>query len=129
MEDAAPIKRTLFNYFMDVAKRCGRKFSMAKKCRWVIGCSMPSARRWCTPLRNVLNEPHRVAYTPAWQSVLISSASTARSGSFGSSTARLRRAPMCACNPMALKFDTVGIAAPGVELRIADGEVMVRGGC
>jgi long-chain acyl-CoA synthetase len=47
MEDAAPIKRRLFNYFMASPGVAVPKSSMAKKSRWAIGSSMPSARRWC----------------------------------------------------------------------------------
>ena len=132
MEDAGAIKRKAFHYFMGVAKRCGADI--------LDGKSVPLADRllyWLGnllvygPLRNVLGMSRiRVAYTAG--------------AAIGPDLFRFYRsmginlkqfygqtetcAYVCLQPDRAIKFDTVGPPAPGVEIRIADnGEVLVKG--
>jgi long-chain acyl-CoA synthetase len=132
MEDAAPIKRRLFNYFMEVAKRCGaeildgKRVSMGDRMLYTIGQALVYA-----PLRNVLGMSRiRVAYTAGaaigpdlfrfYRSIGINLKQL-----YGSTETC---AYVCLQPDGGVRLDTVGIAAPGVELRISDdGEVMVRG--
>jgi long-chain acyl-CoA synthetase len=131
MEDASAIKRRAFHYFMQVARRCGAEILDAKP----VGL----ADRLCYalgdiaiygPLRNVLGMSRvRVAYTAGaaigpdlfrfYRSIGINLKQL-----YGSTETC---AYVCLQPDGQIKFDTVGIPAPGVEVKIADnGEVMVK---
>jgi long-chain acyl-CoA synthetase len=132
MEDASAIKRGLFRYFTAVARRCGaaildgRKVAPGDRIRYLIGNLLVYA-----PLRNVLGMSRiRVAYTAGaaigpdlfrfYRSIGINLKQL-----YGSTETC---AYVCLQPDGGVKFDTVGQAAPGVEIRIADdGEVLVRG--
>src|SRR5689334_10339146 len=133
MEDAARPKRALFQYFLAVARRCGadildRKPGVALTDRllYALGNVLIYA-----PLRNVLGMSRiRVAYTAGaaigpdlfrfYRSIGINLKQL-----YGSTETC---AYVCLQPDGGVKFDTVGQAAPGVEIRIADnGEVLVRG--
>jgi long-chain acyl-CoA synthetase len=132
MEDASAIKRWVFRYFTDLARRCGpaildgRPVSPADRVRYALGNLLVYA-----PLRNVLGFSRiRVAYTAGaaigpdlfrfYRSIGVNLKQ------FYGSTETC--AYVCLQADNGVKFDTVGHAAPGVELKIADnGEVLVRG--
>ena len=132
MEDASAIKRWLFRRFTDVAKRCGadildgRSVSIADRILYAIGNVLVYG-----PLRNVLGMSRiRVAYTAGaaigpdlfrfYRSIGVNLKQL-----YGSTETC---AYVCLQPDGEVKFDTVGKAAPNVELRIADnGEVLVRG--
>ena len=133
MEDASAIKRWMFHYFMEVAKRCGAEILDAKsgvsasdKLLYFIGNLLVYG-----PLRNVLGMSRiRVAYTAGaaigpdlfrfYRSVGINLKQL-----YGATETC---AAVCLQPDGQIKFDTVGPPAPGVEVRIADsGEVLVRG--
>ncbi|MDQ6916554.1 MAG: AMP-binding protein [Pseudomonadota bacterium] len=132
MEDASAIKRGLFRYFTDVAKRCGAALIDGKhvagsdRLLYAIGNLLVYA-----PLRNVLGMSRiRVAYTAGaaigpdlfrfYRSIGINLKQL-----YGSTETC---AYVCLQPDRGVKFDTVGQPAPGVEIRIADGgEVLVRG--
>ncbi|MBK8185317.1 MAG: AMP-binding protein [Candidatus Competibacteraceae bacterium] len=132
MEDAGAFKRTLFHYFLDVAKRCGADLLDGKP----VGLSdrvLYGLGNWLIygPLRNVLGMSRiRVAYTAG--------------AAIGPDLFRFYRsiginlkqfygqtetcAYVCLQPDRAIKFDSVGLPAPGVEIKIADnGEVLVKG--
>ena len=132
MEDAGAIKRKLFHYFMDVAKRCGAEIldgkpvSLGDRLNYALGNLIVYG-----PLRNVLGLSRvRVAYTAG--------------AAIGPELFRFYRsmginlkqfygqtetcAYVCMQPDGAIKFDSVGQPAPGVEIKIADnGEVLVKG--
>ncbi|MEP7208985.1 MAG: AMP-binding protein [Casimicrobiaceae bacterium] len=132
MEDASAIKRRLYAFFMDVARRCGAEL--------LAGKSVPLGDRLLYgigsvlvygPLRNVLGMSRiRVAYTAGaaigpelfrfYRSIGINLKQlygTTETCAYG-----------CLQPDTAVKLDTVGLPAPGVELKLADtGEVLVRG--
>jgi long-chain acyl-CoA synthetase len=133
MEDASAPKRWLFRHFMAVAKRCGAEIMDGKP-------GIPLADRLLYrlggvliygPLRNVLGMSRiRVAYTAGaaigpdlfrfYRSIGINLKQL-----YGSTETC---AYVCLQPDGGVRLDTVGIAAPGVEIRISDnGEVMVRG--
>lgn len=132
MEDAGALKRWLFAYFTAVARRCGaeildgRPVTLADRVLYSIGNILVYG-----PLRNVLGMSRiRVAYTAGaaigpdlfrfYRSIGVNLKQL-----YGSTETC---AYVCLQPDGAVKFDTVGLAAPGVELRIADnGEVLVRG--
>jgi long-chain acyl-CoA synthetase len=132
MEDASPIKRAMFRHFNAVARRCGaeilnhRKVSLLDRVQYALGDLLVYG-----PLRNVLGMSRiRVAYTAGaaigpdlfrfYRSIGVNLKQL-----YGSTETC---AYVCLQPDGAVKFDTVGLAAPGVELRIADnGEVLVRG--
>ncbi len=132
MEDASAIKRGLFHYFTGVARRCGaamldrKPVSLGDRLRYALGNLLVYA-----PLRNVLGMSRiRVAYTAGaaigpdlfrfYRSIGINLKQL-----YGSTETC---AYVCLQPDGGVKFDTVGQAAPGVEIRIADGgEVLVRG--
>jgi long-chain acyl-CoA synthetase len=132
MEDAGVIKRGLFRYFTSVARRCGAAMldgePMAARDRllYALGNLLVYA-----PLRNVLGMSRiRVAYTAGaaigpdlfrfYRSIGVNLKQL-----YGSTETC---AYVCLQPDRGVKFDTVGQAAPGVEIKIADsGEVLVRG--
>ena len=132
MEDAGRIKRWMFRHFIDVARRCGAEILDGKpvapgdRLQYALGDLLVYG-----PLRNVLGMSRiRVAYTAGaaigpdlfrfYRSIGINLKQ------FYGSTETC--AYVCLQPDRAVKLDSVGIPAPGVELRIADsGEVLVRG--
>ena len=132
MEDAAAIKRWLFHAFMAVAKRCGaevmdgKPVSLVDRLVYAAGNLLVYA-----PLRNVLGLSRiRVAYTAGaaigpdlfrfYRSIGINLKQL-----YGSTETC---AYVCLQPDGGVRLDTVGVAAPGVEIRISgNGEVMVRG--
>jgi len=132
MEDAGWIKRKLFHWAMDVARRCGadkldgRPVGALDRLRYALGECLVYG-----PLRNVLGMSRiRVAYTAGeaigpdlfrfYRSIGINLKQ------FYGQTETC--AYVCLQPDGRVKFDSVGPAAPGMEIRIADnGEVLVRG--
>jgi long-chain acyl-CoA synthetase len=132
MEDAGAIKRWLFGHFTDVARRCGTrildggKVPPSDRLQYALGNLLVYG-----PLRNVLGMSRiRVAYTAGaaigpdlfrfYRSIGINLKQL-----YGSTETC---AYVCLQPDRGVQFDTVGEAAPGVELAIADdGEVLVRG--
>ncbi|MWL86063.1 MULTISPECIES: long-chain fatty acid--CoA ligase [unclassified Cupriavidus] len=132
MEDAGWIKRRLFGWAMNVARRCGadildkRPVPMMDRLRYAMGEVLVYG-----PLRNVLGMSRiRVGYTAGeaigpdlfrfYRSIGINLKQ------FYGQTETC--AYVCLQPDGNVKFDSVGPAAPGMEIRIADnGEVLVRG--
>ena len=132
MEDASAPKRKMFHYFTAVARRCGAEILDGKpvaasdRLRYFIGNMLVYA-----PLRNVLGMSRiRVAYTAGaaigpdlfrfYRSIGVNLKQL-----YGSTETC---AYVCLQPDGGVKFDTVGQAAPGVEIKIGgDGEVLVRG--
>jgi long-chain acyl-CoA synthetase len=132
MEDASAPKRWLFRYFTAVARRCGAQIldgtsvGMLDRMLYAIGNLLVYG-----PLRNVLGMSRiRVAYTAGaaigpdlfrfYRSIGINLKQL-----YGSTETC---AYVCLQPDGGVRFDTVGQAAPGVEIKIADnGEVLVRG--
>lgn len=132
MEDAGWIKRKLFDWAMAVARRCGaeildgRPVPLLDRARYALGELLIYG-----PLRNVLGMSRiRVAYTAGeaigpdlfrfYRSIGINLKQ------FYGQTETC--AYVCLQPDGQVKFDSVGPAAPGMEIRIADnGEVLVRG--
>jgi long-chain acyl-CoA synthetase len=132
MEDASAPKRWLFRYFTAVARRCGaeildgRAVGVLDRALYAMGNLVVYG-----PLRNVLGMSRiRVAYTAGaaigpdlfrfYRSIGINLKQL-----YGSTETC---AYVCLQPDGGVKFDTVGQAAPGVEIKIADnGEVLVRG--
>lgn len=133
MEDAGAIKRRMFQYFMEVARRCGAEILDGKpgvtaidRLRYRLGDLLIYG-----PLRNVLGMSRiRVAYTAGaaigpdlfrfYRSIGVNLKQL-----YGSTETC---AAVCLQPDGEIKFDSVGKPAPGVEVKIADnGEVLVRG--
>ena len=132
MEDASAVKRGLFRYFTDVARRCGadildgRSVSWADRLQYWLGNLLVYG-----PLRNVLGMSRiRVAYTAGaaigpdlfrfYRSIGVNLKQL-----YGSTETC---AYVCLQPNGDVKFDTVGLPAPGAEVKIAEnGEVLVRG--
>ena len=132
MEDAGGIKRALFHYFTGVARRCGAEIMDGKPCSpldralHAIGNVLVYG-----PLRNVLGMSRiRVAYTAGaaigpdlfrfYRSIGVNLKQL-----YGSTETC---AYVCLQPDRGVQFDTVGVPAPEVEVKIADsGEVLVRG--
>src|SRR5437764_8058006 len=132
IDDASALKRWLFGYFTAVARRCGsdildgRPVSFADRLRYAIGNLLVYG-----PLRNVLGMSRiRVAYTAGaaigpdlfrfYRSIGVNLKQL-----YGSTETC---AYVCLQPDGGVKFDSVGQAAPGVEIKIAEsGEVLVRG--
>src|SRR5437870_13445462 len=132
MEDASAMKRALFRYFTAAARRCGADILDGKSVSWMdrvlyaIGNVLIYA-----PLRNVLGMSRiRVSYTAGaangpdlfrfYRSIGVNLKQL-----YGSTETC---AYVCLQPDGGVKFDTVGQAAPNVEIRIAEsGEVLVRG--
>ncbi len=132
MEDASAVKRWLFRRFMDVAKRCGAEILEHRPARWTDRIAYAFGNLLVyAPLRNVLGMSRiRVAYTAG--------------AAIGPDLFRFYRSiginlkqlygltETCAYGCLqpsgAVRLDTVGRPAPGVEVKIADsGEVLLRG--
>ena len=132
MEDAGAVKRWLFRYFTAVARRIGpdvldgRRASPGDRLLYALGRLLVYG-----PLRNVLGMSRiRVAYTAGaaigpdlfrfYRSIGVNLKQL-----YGSTETC---AYVCLQPDGGVHFDTVGQAAPNVEIRIADsGEVLVRG--
>ncbi|HKE42643.1 MAG TPA: AMP-binding protein [Casimicrobiaceae bacterium] len=132
MEDASAVKRWLFRYFTGVARRVGpeivdgRPVSLMDRLLYAVGDILVYG-----PLRNVLGMSRiRVAYTAGaaigpdlfrfYRSIGVNLKQL-----YGSTETC---AYVCLQPDGGVKFDTVGQAAPGVEIAIAEnGEVLVRG--
>ncbi len=132
MEDAGAIKRSLFHHFMAVARRCGAEILDGKPVRtgdrlnYALGNLLVYG-----PLRNVLGMSRiRVAYTAG---AAIGPDLFRFYRSIGINLKQLYGqtetcAYVCLQPDGGVKLDTVGMAAPNVELKIGDnGEVLVRG--
>ena len=133
IEDAGAIKRGMFHYFMGVARRCGaeildgRRVAAGERLLYALGNVLVYG-----PLRNVLGMSRvRVAYTAGaaigpdlfrfYRSIGINLKQL-----YGSTETC---AYVCLQKDGQIKLDTVGIPAPGVEVKIADsGEVLVKSG-
>ena len=132
MEDASRIKRWLFRTFLAVARRCGAEILDGKpgvsgqdRVLYALGTALVYA-----PLRNVLGMSRiRVAYTAGaaigpdlfrfYRSIGINLKQ------FYGSTETC--AYVCLQPDGQIKLDTVGLPAPGVEVKIAaNGEVLVK---
>src|SRR5207245_11170956 len=126
------LKRWLFAYFTGVARRCGseildgRPVSVVDRVLYAIGDVLVYG-----PLRNVLGMSRiRIAYTAG---AAIGPDLFRFYRSIGVNLKQLSGstetcAYVCLQPDGGVRLDTVGVAAPGVELRISDdGEVMVRG--
>jgi long-chain acyl-CoA synthetase len=133
MDDASAPKQWLFRNFMALAKRCGAEImdgkpgvSIVDRLLYRLGGLLIYG-----PLRNVLGMSRiRVAYTAGaaigpdlfrfYRSIGINLKQL-----YGSTETC---AYVCLQPDGSVKFDTVGVAAPGVEIRLTgNGEVMVRG--
>jgi long-chain acyl-CoA synthetase len=132
MEDAGAIKRGLFHYFMDVAKRCGADILDGKpvaggdRLLYALGNFLVYG-----PLRNVLGLSRiRVAYTAG---AAIGPDLFRFYRSIGINLKQLYGqtetcAYVCLQPDQGIKLDSVGLPAPGVEIKIADnGEILVKG--
>ncbi|MBI4985901.1 MAG: AMP-binding protein [Rhodocyclales bacterium] len=132
MEDAGAIKRGMFHYFMDVAKRCGAEIldgkpvSASDRLLYALGNLLVYG-----PLRNVLGMTRiRVAYTAG---AAIGPDLCRFYRSIGINLKQLYgQTETCAYVGLQpdreIKFDSVGKPAPGVEIKIADnGEILVKG--
>lgn len=131
MEDASPLKRKMFGYFMDVAKRVGvdildgKPVSFADRVLYGLGNLLVYG-----PLKNVLGFSRiRLAYT-AGEAIGPEIFSFYRSLGinikqiYGSTEASVF---ICVQPNGEVYADTVGKPAPGVELKIAEnGEVLFR---
>ena len=132
MEDASYPKRRLFHYFMDVARECGAEIlegkhvSTRQRLLYALGNLLIYA-----PLRNVLGMSRiRVAYTAGaamgpdlfrfYRSIGVNLKQL-----YGSTETC---AYVCLQPTGAVKLDSVGKPAPGVEVKVSEaGEVLVRG--
>jgi long-chain acyl-CoA synthetase len=132
MEDASAIKRAMFHHFKAVARRCGAEIlhgnpvSAGDRVQYWLGNLLVYG-----PLRNVLGMSRiRVAYTAGaaigpdlfrfYRSIGINLKQL-----YGSTETC---AYVCLQPDGGVKFDTVGLPAPSVEVKIGDnGEVLVRG--
>jgi long-chain acyl-CoA synthetase len=131
MEDASAIKRRMFDYFMAVAKRSGaaildgKPVSAGERALYALGRVLVYG-----PLKNVLGLSRvRVAYTAGaaigpdlfrfYRSIGVNLKQL-----YGSTETC---AYVCLQPDGNIKFDSVGLPAPGVEVKLADnGEVLVR---
>ncbi len=132
MEDASAIKRRMFHYFMEVARRCGSEILDGRKDIAAGDRLLYALGNLCVygPLRNVLGMSRiRVAYTAGaaigpdlfrfYRSIGINLKQL-----YGSTETC---AAVCLQPDGQIKFDSVGKPVPGVEVKIADnGEVLVR---
>jgi long-chain acyl-CoA synthetase len=132
MEDAGAIKRGMFRYFMDVARRCGAEILDGKPVSVTDGALYAIGRLLVYgPLRNVLGMSRiRVAYTAG---AAIGPDLFRFYRSIGVNLKQLYGqtetcAYVCLQPDGQIKLDSVGKPAPGVEVKIADNrEVLVRG--
>ena len=132
MEDAGAVKRWLFRRFMAVARRCGaeildgKSVALGDRLKYALGNLFVYG-----PLRNVLGMSRiRVAYTAG---AAIGPDLFRFYRSIGINLKQLYGqtetcAYVCLQPDGDVKLDSVGLPAPGVEIRIGDGgEVLVRG--
>jgi long-chain acyl-CoA synthetase len=132
MEDAGAVKRKMFHYFMEVAKRCGAEVLDGKpvggkdRLLYALGNLFVYG-----PLKNVLGMSRiRVAYTAG---AAIGPDLFRFYRSIGINLKQLYGqtetcAYVCLQPDGQIKLDSVGLPAPGVEIKIADnGEILVRG--
>jgi long-chain acyl-CoA synthetase len=132
MEDAGALKRGMFQWFMEVAKRCGadildgKPVSGRDRLLYALGDLLVYG-----PLKNVLGMSRiRVAYTAG---AAIGPDLFRFYRSIGINLKQLYGqtetcAYVCLQPDHQIKLDSVGMPAPGVEIRIADnGEILVRG--
>ncbi len=132
MEDASAIKRGVFHHFMAVARRCGAEILDGKtvgigdRIQYALGNVLVYG-----PLRNVLGMSRiRVAYTAG---AAIGPDLFRFYRSIGINLKQLYGqtetcAYVCLQPDGGVRLDTVGVPAPGVEVKIgANGEVLVRG--
>lgn len=131
MEDASAPKRRLFAYFMAVARRCGaaildgRPVPLAERLRYAAGHALVYG-----PLKNVLGLARvRVAYTAGaaigpdlfrfYRSIGVNLKQL-----YGSTETC---AYVCLQPDGDIQFDSVGLPAPGVQVKLAaNGEVLVK---
>jgi len=131
MEDASPIKQRLFHHFMAVAKRTGadildgKPVTLKNKIAYALGDLLVYG-----PLKNVLGLSRvRVAYTAGaaigpdlfrfYRSIGVNLKQL-----YGSTETC---AYVCLQPDGHIKFDSVGLPAPGVEVKLAaNGEVLVK---
>ena len=131
MEDASAIKRRMFDYFMTVAKRSGaaildgRPVATSERLLYALGRVLVYG-----PLKNVLGLSRvRVAYTAGaaigpdlfrfYRSIGVNLKQL-----YGSTETC---AYVCLQPDGNIKFDSVGLPAPGVEVKLAaNGEVLVK---
>jgi long-chain acyl-CoA synthetase len=131
MEDASAVKRRMFHYFMDVARRVGsaildgKPVAASDRLRYAAGKLFVYG-----PLKNVLGLSRvRVAYTAGaaigpdlfrfYRSIGVNLKQL-----YGSTETC---AYVCLQPDGNIKFDSVGLPAPGVEVRLAEnGEVLVK---
>ena len=131
MEDAGALKRGMFHYFMELARRCGSDILDGKpvpsrdRALYALGRFLVYG-----PLKNVLGMSRiRVAYTAGaaigpdlfrfYRSIGVNLKQL-----YGSTETC---AYVCLQPDGQIKFDSVGKPAPGVEIKLADnGEVLVK---
>ncbi|WP_229426032.1 AMP-dependent synthetase/ligase [Pseudoduganella violacea] len=131
MEDAGTLKRKMFQHYMDVARRCGadildgKDVPLSDRIAYALGDLLVYG-----PLKNVLGLSRvRVAYTAGaaigpdlfrfYRSIGINLKQ------FYGSTETC--AYICLQPDGKIKFDSVGLPAPGVEVKLAaNGEVLVK---
>ncbi|HVL74674.1 MAG TPA: AMP-binding protein [Noviherbaspirillum sp.] len=131
MEDAGYIKRKLFHYYMEVARRVGsdildgKPVGLLDRLNYMLGSLLVYG-----PLKNVLGLSRvRVAYTAG---AAIGPDLFRFYRSIGVNLKQLYGATetcayVCLQPDGNIKFDSVGLPAPGVEVKLADnGEVLVR---
>ena len=131
MEDAGAIKRRIFHHFMAVARRCGAQLldgkpvAFSDRLQYAVGKLLVYG-----PLKNVLGLSRvRVAYTAGaaigpdlfkfYRSIGVNLKQL-----YGSTETC---AYVCLQPDGNIKFDSVGLPAPGVEVKLAaNGEVLVK---
>ena len=131
MEDASKFKRRLFHHYMEVARRIGadildgKPIGMMDKLSYAMGNILVFG-----PLKNVLGLSRvRVAYTAG---AAIGPDLFRFYRSIGINLKQLYGATetcayVCLQPDGNIKFDSVGLAAPGVEIKLAEnGEVLVK---
>src|ERR1019366_1867780 len=131
MEDAGAIKRKMFHHYMEVARRVGadildhKPVALSDRLQYALGNLFVYG-----PLKNVLGLSRvRVAYTAG---AAIGPDLFRFYRSIGVNLKQLYGATetcayVCLQPDGQIKLDTVGLPAPGVEVKIADsGEVMVK---
>ncbi|OGB25126.1 MAG: long-chain fatty acid--CoA ligase [Burkholderiales bacterium RIFCSPLOWO2_02_FULL_57_36] len=131
MEDASAIKRKLFQYYMDVARRIGSDILDRKPVNFMSRLNYGLGNLLIYgPLKNVLGLSRvRVAYTAG---AAIGPDLFRFYRSIGVNLKQLYGATetcayVCLQPDGNIKFDSVGLPAPGVEVKLADnGEVLVK---